>query len=326
MEALNSYHILDTLPDERFDLFTRVCTWAYHLPIAAINFVDSDRTFFKSLIGFERYKPRRDTSICAHAVAANEPVMEVQDLTQDERFHDHPLVARGIRFYAGALLRASSGHVLGTLCIGDLRPRKLDPVNRDMLLELAKGVGSVLDLHRSGLEFLRLAREDALTGLCNRRGFTERLHRTIHEGRFGDRCVLLCLDLDGFKNVNDVHGHAAGDYVLREVGQRLAAVARAGDIVARLGGDEFAILLPAAATLHSAERISLRVLEAISRRIEFEGLPMSIGCSIGIALWSYGDKVEDVAGVMRRADSALYDAKKSGRGCYRVFGESTPAA
>ena len=170
LQALYSHHILDTPPDERFDLFTRISTWLFDAPVSAINFIDTDRTFFKSLIGFPAYAPLRSTSICAHAVGGEEAVMVVEDLAQDSRFHDHPLfVAKGLRFYAGTVLLAGSGHLLGTLCLGDVRPRTFSADERQKLVALGKGVSAVLDLHRSSLLLLQAASEDTLTGLCNRR-------------------------------------------------------------------------------------------------------------------------------------------------------------
>ena len=116
LDSLYSHHILDTPPDERFDLFTRMSTWLFNVPAAALNFIDADRTFFKSLVGFPPYSPVRSTSMCAHAVGGEDAVMVVEDLANHSRFQDHPLVVtRGMRFYAGAVLQAESGHRLGTL-------------------------------------------------------------------------------------------------------------------------------------------------------------------------------------------------------------------
>ena len=318
LDALYTYRILDTPADERFDVFTRLCNWIYHTPISGINLIDADRTFFKSLIGFPAYTPRRATSICAHAVGGGEPIMVVEDLAQDPRFADHPLVTKGLRFYAGALLQGSCGYILGTLCIGDTTPRSLDIQQRQMLLELAKGVSSVLDLHRSSLWLLQVASEDTLTGLCNRRLFMDRLHTALQSPAPDSPCVLLYLDLDGFKQVNDKFGHAAGDALLQEVGRRLKATVRPGDIVARLGGDEFAILLHEASTISCAETLSHRVLEAFTRPFAYEAKTLSIRGSIGIAACTLGGTDLAAADLMRYADNALYEAKQAGRGCYRV--------
>ena len=318
LEALHSYHLIDTPQDERFDLFARTCEWIFHVPISAINLVDADHTFFKSLIGFASYQPKRETSICAHAIAADKAIMEIEDLSQDDRFWDHPLAQKGMRFYAGAVLRSPDGYALGTLCLGDSQPRRLTERERGMLLELAGGVGAVMELHRASRLLLQLASEDALTGLCNRRLFMERLQTTLRQVQPDQVCMVLCLDLDGFKQVNDVNGHAAGDALLCEVGRRLAATVRAGDVVARLGGDEFAIMLGGTSTPATAELLAKRVLAAFAEPFAVNGTPLVIRGSIGIAASSSNLKGESANGLLGRADIALYQAKRAGRGRYRV--------
>ena len=318
LEALHANSILDTAPDERFDLFTRLCTWLFDVPVAAINFVDADRTFFKSLIGFASYAPARATSICAHAIAEPDPIMVVDDLAQDERFHDHPLVVqKGIRFYAGAILRSNNGQALGTICVGDVKPRAFSADERRKLVELANGVGAVLDLHRNSLLLFHAASQDSLTGLCSRRFFTEKLQSAVAQAHPDNPCGLLCLDLDGFKRVNDTHGHAGGDALLGEVGRRLASVVRSVDTVARLGGDEFAVLLHGPVTEEGTAKMAERILDAFAQYYEFEGTTISIRTSIGIALC--GDPGTDAAGLLRAADTALYQAKQAGRGQYKTY-------
>lgn len=316
--ALRSYDILDTAPDGRFDLFTRLCTWLFDTPLSAINLVDADRTFFKSLTGLAFYEPLRCTSICGHAVGMGDAVMVVEDLAQDPRFHDHPFVAKGIRFYAGAVLRSASGHALGTLCIAGPEPRRLTPAERDKLLELAGGVGSVLELHRLSVSLRQAASQDALTGLSNRRRFDEVLQGAVSKVQPGQGFALLCLDLDGFKTVNDTLGHAAGDEVLREVSRRLAGSVRSSeDIVARLGGDEFAVLMAAPATVECAEDLARGVLVSFAAPFALGGENVTISGSIGIA--THPGDASDAAGLLRCADVALYEAKRTGRNRYAVY-------
>ena len=317
LEDLHSYHILDTLPDERFDLFTRMSTWLYKVPVSAINLVDADRTFFKSLIGFAPYQPRRPTSICAHAVGGEDAVMIVEDLARDNRFDDHPLLLnKGLRFYAGAVLRSVAGQNLGTLCIADTLPRVFSADERQKLVEMAHGVGVVLELHRNARLLLQAANQDELTGLCNRRLFNEKL-ASATAAHVGERCALLCLDLDRFKQVNDRFGHAGGDALLREVGRRLSCVVRSGDVVARLGGDEFTVLTYGPAPDWSAEQLAQRVLAAFAAPFALGGESLAIHGSIGIA--TYPEHAADAAGLLRCADAALYAAKQAGRGRYQVY-------
>jgi diguanylate cyclase (GGDEF)-like protein len=157
-----------------------------------------------------------------------------------------------------------------------------------------------------------MARHDALTGLPNRVMFWERLAQACQDGGL---TALLAVDLDRFKPVNDVHGHAAGDRLLQLVADRLRATVRETDVVARLGGDEFAIA--ALADSNEAQHLARRVVAALDEPFELEGATVQIGCSIGVALGSADGA--DAELLMQRTDAALYRAKAEGRNCFRVF-------
>ena len=139
----------------------------------------------------------------------------------------------------------------------------------------------------------------------------ERLDEAIGRGP----CVVLCLDLDGFKAVNDTHGHAVGDALLRAVTARLRRQVRAGETLARLGGDEFAVVM--AGGLAEASKTSGRMVNALATPFEIDGNIVHVGVSIGIAVApADGDTHEEL---LRHADLALYRAKADGRGCYLAF-------
>ena len=166
-------------------------------------------------------------------------------------------------------------------------------------------------------ELSRMARHDPLTKLPNRLLFGERLAWTQAEARRqGGHTALLMLDLDRFKPVNDLHGHAAGDRLLTMVAERLRTTARETDTVARLGGDEFAIVGhvtdPAL-----AQHLAQRVITALAKPFTFTDLTVQIGCSIGIAL-SPADGM-DAEILVQRADAALYRTKEEGRNGFRFF-------
>lgn len=152
--------------------------------------------------------------------------------------------------------------------------------------------------------FRELAHTDPLTGLANRRGLL-----LAREGAPESGCVLLVLDLDGFKNINDMRGHAAGDLVLREVGARLSANVRSGDVVARLGGDEFAILMRSA-TVTEAKRVAERLRGALSRPYPHPAGPIVLSASVGLADCAGS---EEMATLLRHADLALRFAKQQGK-------------
>jgi diguanylate cyclase (GGDEF)-like protein len=166
-------------------------------------------------------------------------------------------------------------------------------------------------------ELSRMARHDLLTGLPNRLLFNERLAWMRTEAsRQGGYIALLMLDLDRFKPVNDLHGHAAGDRILVMVAARLRGTVRESDTVARLGGDEFAIVGHVTDPA-MAQNLSQRVIDAISRPFSDKDLTLEIGCSIGIALNLAGEGDAEI--LLQQADTALYRAKEDGRNGFCFF-------
>lgn len=167
--------------------------------------------------------------------------------------------------------------------------------------------------------FEGLATRDPLTELFNRREFENALEREFASiQRRGGGLALLLVDLDGFKAVNDTHGHDAGDKVLLAVAARLSEHARTNDTVARLGGDEFVLICPGMTDKDDAAALSGRLIEAIGLPVEIEGLKVQVGASIGIAF--SGDSVEGCGNLIRLADHAMYAAKQAGRNRY-VFAQ-----
>ncbi|HLL67173.1 MAG TPA: bifunctional diguanylate cyclase/phosphodiesterase [Micromonosporaceae bacterium] len=160
-------------------------------------------------------------------------------------------------------------------------------------------------LARSEAHFRVMAHTDALTGLGNRRALLASLESETDRQH---RCVLLAIDLDGFKNVNDIRGHDAGDAVLIEVAARLRANLRPGDLAARLGGDEFAVLMRAARG--EAGPACERLLGVLARPYEVAGGAVFLSASIGVAACEPG---HDLPAVLRAADLALRDAKQQGK-------------
>ena len=168
-----------------------------------------------------------------------------------------------------------------------------------------------------------LAHHDALTGLPNRILFNDRLHMALAQLDRGHPFAVLCLDLDRFKAVNDTLGHPVGDALLRQVADRICAVAREGDTVARLGGDEFAIVAVDISTTDAAAQTASRIVRCLGEPFDLNGHTVCIGCSIGISMaptdGSFADKL------LQSADTALYRAKTEGRNTHRFFEPSMDA-
>lgn len=171
------------------------------------------------------------------------------------------------------------------------------------------------------------ATHDALTGLPNRLILSDRIERAIPVARRSERLLaVLFLDLDNFKLVNDTLGHAAGDELLQAVTRRMQAALRQEDTLTRFGGDEFVVVLPNLENVAGAERVASKLLEVLDAPFAVGGRRLVTKASIGIYA---GPADEDTAEVMlRKADQAMYRAKRAGRGCYRFFeqGDDGPAA
>jgi len=199
-------------------------------------------------------------------------------------------------------------------------------ISRDAYGEVTHFAGSILDLTERKLHeahIHRLAFYDPLTDLPNRRLLIDRLQHSLRaRTRTGQSTALLMLDLDRFKTLNDTHGHAAGDDLLRLVGRRLSDVVRPYDTVARLSGDEFVVLLEnlgpdAHVATASAEMVAAKVLEVLNDPYPLEVGVVHYSASIGVAMATEPELTVDT--LMKHADVALYQAKEAGRNTVRLF-------
>ena len=188
------------------------------------------------------------------------------------------------------------------------------PSEQNAMVVTVLDMSVVRHLHQQ-LEFQAVT--DPLTGLLNRRGFYQTAENLLLRGERSDSAwVLLYLDLDGFKRVNDSLGHDAGDRVLRWVSEQLKACLRPFDILARMGGDEFTALLDLEFP-EQAAKIAEKLIERVSVCQQIDGLDIALGASIGIA--TYPDCGSNLDGLLRASDIAMYEAKRAGRQQYRFY-------
>jgi two-component system cell cycle response regulator len=172
-----------------------------------------------------------------------------------------------------------------------------------------------LEHHSHELESLAL--HDPLTGLPNRRLLMDRLSLALARARRYKRTMaLMFLDLDGFKQVNDTLGHGAGDTLLEMVAARLVGAVRQDDTVARLGGDEFVIALPELVQGNDVVELASKVIQAVSQPYSIQGHNVRMTASVGVGIYPAHGK--DVATLMKSADLALHEAKRSGKNDYRI--------
>lgn len=238
--SLHSMRILDTPSEERFDRITRMAQRIFGVEICLVSLVDAERQWFKSRQGLSACETSREISFCGHAIL-DQKVFLVRDATSDVRFADNPLVTQppNIRFYAGCPIRGPKGHRIGTLCLIDSQPRDLSAEDQQTLIDFAAMVEDELVIASK-------VTIDELTLVANRRGFNMVAEHMLSLCRRKDiSAELVFFDLDGFKQINDVHGHAAGDDLLRHFAALLIKSFRSADVIARFGGDEFVVLMTA---------------------------------------------------------------------------------
>jgi diguanylate cyclase (GGDEF)-like protein/hemerythrin-like metal-binding protein/PAS domain S-box-containing protein len=186
-------------------------------------------------------------------------------------------------------------------------------------------VSDVSERVRAERQLRYLAFYDSLTGLPNRALFFDRLTQAVQRARrYGERFALMLLDLDGFKAVNDSHGHETGDTVLRVTAQRLLGCVRQSDTVARMGGDEITVLLNQARDPDALRRLAQKVVDAVGSPVDVGGGECRVGASVGVACFPDHGQTPDA--LLASADAAMYASKQRGKGMYTVFEPGVLAA
>lgn len=466
--ALRMLGLLDPEPSTELEAMVNIARAAYGCPFAIVNIFDGALLRFKAGAG-ELTGMACEESLCDVARASG-AMLVVEDALDDPRVAHLAVVAgdAGIRFYAGQPLRLRKGDggpggIIGTLCIGDIKPRKFSEDDRALLREMAAIVETVIHARKAVSDAIAIADEraqrgrqlrradrqfrqaermanmgswryciadetiewseqtfaiyglkpghnptladamefyppqaretisaafahtletgepfdveadfvtahgamrrvralgelelaggtpiavigvfqditerhqmeealrrsasiDDLTRIANRAAFGRALEDRMTVARkTGGALALLLIDLDGYKAINDTHGHVAGDEVLRAVAQRLTAPPYAEGFAARLGGDELALILTDGAACSQIDQIVVRLLMQIAHPVAVDGRQIAVSGTIGVALFEPG--VDTMRELIQRADMALYQAKRECRGTARIFGEQRP--
>jgi diguanylate cyclase len=230
--------------------------------------------------------------------------------------------ALGIQTYVSSPVRLEGGDLYGTLCAASARsvPLALDAEKilalfSRLIAQHVEHERVVAQLRKANAELAESAMMDAVTGLPNRRFMLRELERMLARARRdGSSVVVAFLDLDGFKAVNDTHGHDVGDQLLAAVGRRLAAGLRAADFVARIGGDEFVVLaaVPRATADFAAAAVRRGLAERMAGPFEFGAVHLP-SCTASIGLAISGDGQASAQDLLREADQAMYEDKRQRR-------------
>jgi diguanylate cyclase (GGDEF)-like protein len=321
LAAVQRLQLLGTPPDPDFDFLCELAAQLCNAPFAAVSLVDRDRVWIKAGVGITPGAVPRDETCCAWSVLEPEG-LHIADLAADPRTAALPRIrgAPRYRMYAAANLRTADDLCVGTLCVLDTQPRTLTPEQSQGLARLARQATALIELraHRRLLADAlaamdTLATVDELTGLANRRVLMERLAQEVERARrFGLPLAVVLVDLDQFKSVNAMHGHAVGDEVLKNVGRQIRNHLRQLDLAGLLAGEQFCLILPGT-TPAGGEQVAQSLRQTIAGYVHrCDAQLLSVTASFGVAGLEPG-MTATVAELLKRADDALVRAKVAGR-------------
>ena len=328
LAAIRATGLLDDTTNDVLDRVARLARGLLGTPIANVSIVSSEAQYFVGMSGWAAWA--RSTplaySFCQHVVAA-----ESAFIVNDAR--DHPLVCESLGYlklnvvaYVGVPLTTQDGETLGAFCAIDDVPREWTFEQVAILQDLAAVAMAEIEL-RAALRALAKSQDellvmqtrlrtqatrDELTGLHNRRGFSEHARQHLATAqRSGTPFFLLNLDLNDFKSINDRLGHDAGDQALIEMAAILKQVFRTADVIARMGGDEFIVLVSNSGT-DEVHLVIARLFVALDHHNAQPHRDYHLATSIGIATFDPAAPVH-LAQLLRKADVELYEHKRAGK-------------
>lgn len=283
--------------------------WAFALEGAGDGVWDWDMRA-DALVTTARWK-----ALMGWSLAAGEPrLVQMLPLVHPD---DHVLLRQRLRDYIQGgpgtfeveyRVRAEGGGWRWLLARGRI-------VERDEGGDPLRMIGTLSDIdarRQSEAQIHFLARHDPLTELANRAHFSERLQQALaHARRYRESLGLILVDLDRFKPVNDIHGHAVGDELLQAMARRLKAAVRETDVVGRIGGDEFLVLLCGPVSRESARHVAEKIYNLVAQPLQLGDLSLELTCSVGLAM--YPEDGEDEHSLKKAADDAMYASKRAGR-------------
>jgi diguanylate cyclase (GGDEF)-like protein len=312
LEAISRLGLLEREGDPALTALVRVASYVTGAVAAAVHVLDDVAQHRVAAVNAPLGEHPREDSMC-RLVVDDEQRIVCADATEEPRLGYSSFVQgpEPVRFYASVPLRTADGAVVGTLCAWDTVARELSREQVTCFEDLAEQAVSRLELTRIARDLGTAATRDPLTGAVNRLLLNDRLAQMFaRRRRHGGEVLVVLVDVDEFKTINDTYGHDAGDRVLVSVAHRLMDCTREQDTVARLGGDEFVVIAEAADGDGSASIVE-RIEASLAAPVDLGATVYPVGVTIGAVLAEPGD---DVRLALERADRAMYERKPRRRG------------
>ncbi|MEM8633502.1 MAG: sensor domain-containing diguanylate cyclase [Pseudomonadota bacterium] len=326
-EVLQRFNIFSNAGSAEANQTANIVRLAFDVPMVLVSLNQRYRSWFCARAGIAPGTEGAIEDFCSLGQLSRTSFV-VADAAREHYFADQPVVQGkpGIRFFAGAPLLNSVGQRFGTLCLMDTKPRSFAEREVTLLTGMAIMISNEICLRSAGryavqdlveaeqdrCDLYNLATTDELTDALNRRSFFYLSKREIRRcKRQHSPISVIMLDIDHFKRVNDVHGHAVGDDVIAKLAKVVSSLIRDHDIFGRLGGEEFGLVLPDT-TLHAAISIAERIRNAAAALLlSTDAGTLKITISLGVD--EYGSNDSGIEEALDRADQALYRAKRNGR-------------
>ena len=309
-DAIEKLGVLERAGDPALTGLTRLTCYVAGAAASAVHILDARHQHRVAATNAPLQDEARENSMCRLVVDSEQRII-CADACADPRFGYSSYVQGPdpVRFYASVPLTTSAGVTVGTLCAFDTVEHAITEEQTALLEDLADQVVAQIELTQLAVELGEVASQDPLTGAVNRLVLGDRLAQAFRRRLRNDAATFVALlDINDFKTINDVHGHAAGDDVLVEVAERLRRVVRPEDTVARIGGDEFVVLAELTPSCDGALEggLAARIETALAEPMPFAGDARPVGVSVGCVLAQPGEGVRDL---LARADQAMYARK-----------------
>ena len=326
-EVLQRYRILKSEDVHDASHIARTASLALSAPIVIAALNERYRPWYRAAHGVSGSDFDSLQEFCAYANLSDD-AFAVADARLEPYFAREPAVigAPNVVFFAGAPLSDPDGKRFGTLCLIDNKPRILSPPEIELLKSMAHIVSQDICVHSAGRYAVQdlinaeeercalydLAVTDPLTKALNRRAFFRFAEREVQRAhRHQHPLSVLMFDIDHFKKVNDVHGHAAGDDVIVRLSRLVTECVREADLLGRLGGEEFGLILPETG-IDAAVSLANRLREAV-KDLRFRSSEGTFNVTISLGVSQPENAEIDILPALERADKALYRAKRFGR-------------